>query len=458
MLSACMSSLVDGMLSAFETTFTDDESSTDGTIDGSWLMLGYGLGAGLGMPVWGFLGDSHSRLQLMAMAAATIGIFTLASAFVASFLWLCVLRTLTGIVAGGFLSINAIIADSFIAEERGRAISLIALFNIASGRVTIVIATNASEMVLKWGYGWQVQFLCVAAFALIVATSLSLSASAEQRPTDPDLGQDRAAKSTGKPYASASCSARVCTPLQFVARAPTFWLLTTQGVMLHVAWSSLLGFGTLWLQTAGLSDALTSVVFICLAVGNVVGTIACGFVGDFAASWRPNTGRVLVSLVSMATTLIFASATLFAIPLDSSPSATPYAACIFLLAFFAAGSNSGTAAVMLTEVVPVANRTSLIGLALAIEKCLGTILASSPGFIANALGYEAIDTTLDSYYNSTSADLGQAAENAEALRGALAVCTIVPWVLSLSCSAAIYFTFAHDRDRAAATPWTFRNS
>jgi len=415
-----------GMLRAFEEVFGVS------AYDESGLLLGAGLGMALASPFWGLLADAHTRLYLISAGAAAWGLFTLLSAFATSFTWLIVTRTLTGVALAGILPIGqSLVADMFDADMRGRAFSVVQLVGSLGSFLGLATSTNVSELALfgQKASGWRGVFFTLAILSLVYAAIVPLAG------TEPPRLYARARLT---PAAS-------CQTLRYMASVPTLLLITLQGIFGHIPWNAISGFGTIWLQSVGLSNLDASLLIVMMSIGQGLGYVIAGFLGDWAARKLPDTGRVWVACCSVGGSIFFAILIFLLIPADPS-SAVGYGFAFGLFGLVASWCKTGVNQPMLSEVVPPHVRATVMATEFGIEAASAAIFgAPLVGIIAeSAFGYTSSNVSI-----ADTPPLQQQ-QNADALRGALALMTIVPWSLCFVCYITVSFTFARDRDRAAA--------
>jgi MFS family permease len=59
-----------------------------------------------------------------------------------------------------------------------------------------------------------------------------------------------------------------------------------------------MGYFTLWFQLLGFNDFQASLLMAVFQVGNAKGSFLGGWLGDVAAKWSPDHGRILVAQVN----------------------------------------------------------------------------------------------------------------------------------------------------------------
>jgi len=125
----------------------------------------YLASAAVGQLFWGSLSDYFGRLPVLVGSLFLFQAFTIGCIFPINIITLIILRTFQGfIVAGGITSVQASIADVFIADERGVA--------MASILVPLLIGPIVAPLVggiLCDAYSWRATFVLLAIMNIPVA-------------------------------------------------------------------------------------------------------------------------------------------------------------------------------------------------------------------------------------------------------------------------------------------------
>jgi putative MFS transporter len=137
-------------------------SNTQKGLLGTAIFLGMLVGAW----GWGWVSDRIGRKAGFISTVAIDSIFGLLSAFSPSFVWLVILRTITGIGVGGTLPVDySIFAEYLPAQKRGRYLVLLESF-WALG--TIVTAGLAWLIVPRLGWRWLLAISAVPGLIIFV--------------------------------------------------------------------------------------------------------------------------------------------------------------------------------------------------------------------------------------------------------------------------------------------------
>jgi MFS family permease len=149
----------------------------------SWVFNLYILCSLVAAPLVAKLSDRRGRRLVYALSLAVFGLGSLLVALAPSFGWLLLGRAVQAAGAGGLMPVAAaVVADSYPAERRGRALGVIgAVFGVA-----FVIGPILGGMLLE--YGWQWLFLLnLPLIAVLIPASLKLlprSSEATRAPFD----------------------------------------------------------------------------------------------------------------------------------------------------------------------------------------------------------------------------------------------------------------------------------
>lgn len=373
-LLLCLASTLDkfdadvtgGLLRTFEISFGIDAESE------SALLLSSALPMALFAPFWGFLADSLSRKHLMAAGAFSWGFFTFLSASAQSFGALCVFRALTGVALASIMPLTmGIVADLVDAPRRGMAFGIVGLFGGAGQMLGLLSTTNLAGATTSLGQasGWRVIFLVLGALSLLLAGLI------HQLMVEPARNY---VPSTLTCAEAGRIARRVCA-------VPTFVLVTLQGIFGAIPWSAISSFATLWLQYTGLSNAAASAAIVSFRVGNGIGILLGGFLGDQAAQASPDHGRPRLALVSVLLSIFWMAIVLHAIPPEPA-SLTGYVICLFLGGIGSAWCMAGVNQPILSEVVAPNVRAYVMAAEYGLESASSAIFGGPfVGFLAQGM-------------------------------------------------------------------------
>lgn len=144
----------------------------------------FALAYALSQPVLGPVGDAFGKVKMIRIAAAVLGLMLIASAFAQTYGQMLVLRTVSGMAAGGIIPLAfAAIGDRVAFEER----------QVVIGRMLVMMilgqmSGSAFSGIVSHQIGWRTVFLVAAALSLTAATlSLLFLKPRGERPPAPSL-------------------------------------------------------------------------------------------------------------------------------------------------------------------------------------------------------------------------------------------------------------------------------
>jgi len=233
--------------------------------------------------------------------------------------------------------------------------------------------------------------------------------------------------------------------MRYMANVPTFILLVVQGIFGLVPWSALSGFMPLWLQYSGLHGGQVSLALLFFGLGNGLGELIGGVLGDVMAGYFPDTGRTRVAQASVVSGMFFTILIFVVIP-DANEGFSQIVPLLFCLGLTGTWCGSGVKVPMLAEIVPSNMIVSVMGMAYGLEHASSAIFGSlASGVLAqHVFGYEASADELE----FMPAELKQ--KNAQALRASMAWMMLVPWLICIALWVCISWTYPNDRDRVLA--------
>lgn len=247
-----------------------------------WLMSSFILVYMLASPVFGVLGDRHSRPRLIAAGVAVWSIATAAGGLAVGFLSLLVARSLVGIGEAAYGTIApAVLADYFPASRRGRIFSIFFCAIPVGSALGYILGGTINAH-----FGWRAAFFTAGIpgilLSLLVLRVVDPPRGAQDEPTAPGAGQ-----------------AGFGSYLRLARNLP--YLLTILG---YAAYTFGLGGLAAWMpafleRVRGVPAAQASVVFggIIVATG-FVGTAIGGKLGDH---FLPRSPRAYLWVSAIAT-------------------------------------------------------------------------------------------------------------------------------------------------------------
>lgn len=221
----------------------------------------------LGIPI-ARLADRANRVTIISLAYTAWSICTAVCGFAGSFVQLLFARLLVGVgEAGGVAPTYSLLADYFPPRQRGRAMAAVTLGLPLGSALGLLLGGYFAQH-----YGWRAAFFLLGAIGVATAPILYFGIR------EPERG-----RLDGKPAAAPSPRTSLTDVLRYLARKPSFWLLS-----FAAANASMLSYGLgFWLPTyiyrsQSLSLADTSYVLSGITVvGGLTGLLVGGAISDW---------------------------------------------------------------------------------------------------------------------------------------------------------------------------------
>lgn len=215
----------------------------------------------------------------------------------------------------------------------------------------------------------------------------------------------------------------------------TFQVIVAQGLAGQIPWQAI-SFTTLWLELMGFKRIDAAISVGLLSVGNMLGSVFGGWVGDFSAQLSPNAGRILCAQFSALIGIPLSGILLLGLPQVSAP-VWAYGFVLFLMGFLMSWNSPATNWPIFSEIVPTHLHTTVFAIDSMIEKSLAAAGAPLVGILAERLfGYA-------SQKGTSGSDL----DNANAIAKGLFSLMTIPFFLCFLIINLLYFTYPRDRDR-----------
>jgi MFS family permease len=381
-------------------------------------------------PVWGWWNDRHSRKKVLTFGLFIWGAFTIAMAFAVQYYDMLFYRAITGIGLACIIpTTSSVIADYFPKETRGKAFGYLGMtqfFGLIIGTLFATAIVDVTPKILGMD-SWRFVFVLWG----IISIGIGILVWAFAK--DPERGQMDSA--SGETHRLSMKDYRE------ILTNKTFLVIVLQGLAGSIPWNGLL-FITTWFEFVGFGPLTAGLLFAVLATGAALGELLGGWLGDRAAKWSPNRGRIMIAQISGISGIPMLFVIFFVIPMQTS-SIIYYAILGALTGLLKTWSAPGTNNPIFSEVLPPEIRGSVYGIDRVFEgsfQSLGTVLVS---VIATAFGYATTQTGGESLavFNAT---------NAMALAQGMFWVGFVLWILGVSLYTLVYFYYPKDRERMRA--------
>lgn len=399
-----------------------------------YLTLSRALVQAMASPLGGIAGHYYNRVWVIACGCLMWGTCT-------------ALFAGTHSVAGGaiFWAINGIglslvipngqslIADLYGELDRGKAFGALYLTGAIGAMLGTLYATNMGHTLPLGIEGWRFVFLSIAFASAAIGVGTFFLAH------DPRFADDGqvSLKAQGKVE---SLAGTLKEAVDFM-KLPTFGIVILQGIVGSTPWNGMV-FLTLYLQLLGMTDFQASALYALFLGGTALGGLLGGWVGDIAARFYPNHGRIFVTQFSVLAGIPFSILIMKGLPYDGGGGTVALYGIVMtvmgsLISWAAPAFNNPAFA----EIVPAHMRNLIYSFDRTLEMAIAALAAPIVGIMAQTLfGFSGTASTTG--HEETDH------RNARALGNALLVCMIVPWFLCFVFYTGLHFTYPKDRARA----------
>jgi len=401
-----------------------------GTLEGVRSLL-----QSVSTPLWGWWSDKHSRKLALSAGCFLWGFFTLMTSFAVGYIDMIVWRAMTGLGLAVIVpTAQSLIADYFPPEKRGTAFGWLGLTGVVGAVVGTIYATAlvASGAPIFGIEGWRFVFISMAAISIIIGLLVVLVAKdpvrgkSERQLTDV-ITQERAERYTVKG-----------SDFKRILKNKTFDLILLQGVAGSIPWNGIF-FMVLWWEYMGFDPLTAGLMFSLVAIGAAVGNLMGGWIGDRAARWRPNSGRIIISQISVFSGIPLTYVIFILIPAttDSMFLYIALGAITGLLISWCSAQNY----TIFSEVFEPEIRSTVYSVDRVFEGSVASLGTVIVGFIAGLLGYVAPSVAIDQLPKAVTVT------NTTALGQGMFIAAVIPWILCLIFYTFVYKTYPGDREK-----------
>lgn len=387
-------------------------------------------------PFGGIAGYYYNRVWVIAFGCVLWGTMTACfagthSVFAGALCWGVNGIGLSLVIPNG----QSLIADYYKELDRGKAFGALYLTGAIGAMLGTLYATNMGQYFPLGMEGWRFVFLTVALVSITIGVLTFLLAH------DPRFDSDAQVKvGNGSQSNTGKIGDTLRAAIAFM-KLPTFGIVILQGIVGSTPWNAMVFF-TLYLQLLGMSDFDAALLYALFLGGTAFGGLMGGWIGDIAARFYPNHGRIMATQFSVAAGVPFSLLLLKGLPRDGAPGTVALYAVVLtsmgsLISWAAPCFNNPA----FSELVPARMRNLIYAFDRSFEMALAALAAPIVGWIAeHVFGFEGTA--------STSGTASKDHKNAEALGNALLVCMIVPWFLCFLFYTGLHFTYPRDKRRA----------
>ena len=389
---------------------------------------------------WGYMADqpTTSRKSLLVKGVAAWGFLTFFLAICSSFQSVVLLRAINGFFLAMMMPISqSVLADIIPGHAIGRAFGRLSFWGGVGASVgSCAAASLGTHWVAGQVRGWRLLFVVVSIVCGAAAWVLHRSMVDPPRGTSSETGPQRTETASTETEGGG-----LCLKLGTIMSNRSFAILVTQGAFGCLPWVALGGFSTLFLQYSGVPDAVLPIIIVAMRMGSALGMEWAGRLGDRAAEWSKDHGRVLVAQASVLLGMPTIYIVLRLVPKEESSTAY-FTVSLFIFSFVSSWSQPATNRPILSDIVDPRTRALVMGTQIALETGISSLAAPLVAYLAqDVYGYEPSALAVSDM--STHERL----KNANALGDALIQVMMPPWVLCFLSYGLLHLTYPSDRDR-----------
>jgi len=395
-------------------------------------------------PVWGYLSDRYSRRYVLTFACAFWGLFTLLCAFAWDYPSLLAFRAIVGIGLAAIVPTSfSLIADYVPPEKRGKSYGILGLTGIlgvvVGSLVVTIIAPSENDSTLLGLEMWRWVFVFFAVVSFIISLVVFIYIK------EPLRGQSNKELSgiASTEYEELYRIRR--SDFGKILKNRTFMIIVIQGTVGTVPWAAIL-FIIDWFgpNNVGFSDIEATILFAVIALAAAFGNLFGGMIGDKAAKWNYDKGRILIAQFSVFAGIPLLFIILWILPRDTSGTGF----IMFMIFGVVAGlliswPQMGTNNPIFAELFEPEIRASAFSVDRVFEGGVGAFGFVIVGWFAQQLGY----VNLNKFTEGTQAYETQRKLNTDYLAEAMLWVMLVCWTLSILLYILVYFTYPKDRDK-----------
>ncbi len=243
----------------------------------------------LTLPFWGYLADRFSRKALLVGMTGIWGLWTLAISLVQNLSQLLTIRIISSLgLAVLWPTAFSLLSDLFESKERGRATGIMVAVSYLGALCSYAILPPlAARDPEAWRVGFVIMGLASAASGLLLLL-VNDPPRGSSEPELSDIIDERAA---------ARFAFRI-SDLPHLARVRTWWVMLIHSSIDQVALAVLFGWVFTWLDEIGYGESAFMAIAL-VSLGNLIGHVLFGWLGDVLEKRHPNHGRATMAIVGL---------------------------------------------------------------------------------------------------------------------------------------------------------------
>lgn len=219
----------------------------------------------------------------------------------------------------------------------------------------------------------------------------------------------------------------------------SFLIIVFQGIVGNMPWKGVSTYVILYFQLIGMTNIQATIVSGTFFIGHVSGLLFGGYLGDMAAKYSPNHGRIYVCQFSAFSGIPLSIVIFKYLPMDiNNKTIILYCLVALIFGFLISWGVTACNAPIFADIVPESQRSMIYAFDTCLENALSSPVIYFIGLTAEKIwGFEG-DATV-------TGDEVVDMKNANALKLAMIWFTTVPWMLCLIIYCALHFTYPHDK-------------
>ncbi|XP_054788167.1 uncharacterized protein LOC129294079 isoform X1 [Prosopis cineraria] len=389
-------------------------------------------------PLAAYLALRHNRAHVIALGAFLWAAATFLVAFSSTFFQVALSRALNGIgLALVAPAIQSLVADSTDDCNRGMAFGWLQLTSNLGSIVGGLFSVLIAPITFMGIPGWRVSFHIVGLISVIVGSLVYCFAK------DPHFSGYSTSANNQIPIRTLWTEVKeLAQEVKSVLKISSFQIIVAQGITGSFPWSAL-SFAPMWLELTGFSHDKTAFLIALFVIGNSVGGLFGGKMGDILSTRFPNSGRIILAQISSASAIPLTAILLLGLPRDPS-TIVPHGLLLIIVGFFISWNAPATNNPIFAEIVPERARTSVYALDRSFESLLSSFAPPSVGLLAqHVYGYKPIPQG-----STLSEEILTDRKNAASLAKALYTAIGIPMAICCLIYLFLYGAYPRDRERA----------
>ncbi|XP_054788168.1 uncharacterized protein LOC129294079 isoform X2 [Prosopis cineraria] len=334
-------------------------------------------------------------------------------------------------------AIQSLVADSTDDCNRGMAFGWLQLTSNLGSIVGGLFSVLIAPITFMGIPGWRVSFHIVGLISVIVGSLVYCFAK------DPHFSGYSTSANNQIPIRTLWTEVKeLAQEVKSVLKISSFQIIVAQGITGSFPWSAL-SFAPMWLELTGFSHDKTAFLIALFVIGNSVGGLFGGKMGDILSTRFPNSGRIILAQISSASAIPLTAILLLGLPRDPS-TIVPHGLLLIIVGFFISWNAPATNNPIFAEIVPERARTSVYALDRSFESLLSSFAPPSVGLLAqHVYGYKPIPQG-----STLSEEILTDRKNAASLAKALYTAIGIPMAICCLIYLFLYGAYPRDRERA----------